>query len=143
MHRPFFPFLAALTAVPLAVASAQVDESGVPDAPEVESTEEFMGSLSGNTDFGGELRTMKLSEAVALGIENNLDLQVQRFDPLIALQLAFLATMTFWRFRILPVIRHPSTSLLISTIKATKLIVDCLIGMNPRIEWSRSTNRKS
>ncbi len=41
------------------------------------------------------------------------------FDPLIALQLAFLAIVTFWRFRILPVLKHPSSELLINTIKAS------------------------
>ena len=35
------------------------------------------------------------------------------------LLIAFLAIMTFWRFRILPVIKHPSTELLIDTIKAS------------------------
>jgi outer membrane protein TolC len=58
----------------------------VPDAPEVEETQEYESSLAANRNFGGEPMEMQLSEAVARGIENNLNLQVQRFEPLIAFE---------------------------------------------------------
>lgn len=41
------------------------------------------------------------------------------FDPLIALQLALLAIATFWRHRVLPVLREPTFTLIMHTIRAS------------------------
>jgi outer membrane protein TolC len=65
--------------------AAEVDESGFPDAPEVQQTLEYESSLAASR-MGGEPMELHLSDAVAQGIENNLSLQVQRFDPLIAFE---------------------------------------------------------
>ena len=90
MRSRLVQFLAiSITVVPLAAASAQeisVDESGTPDAPEAKATQEFKDSLSANRMFGGDAREMRLAEAVRLGIENNLNLKIQRHDPLIAFE---------------------------------------------------------
>ncbi len=89
MTRAFFVLLALLIAIPQAPATAQttpVDDSGVADPREVRKLEEFEASLSVTRDFGGEPLDMHLSDAVARGIENNLQLQVERFDPLITFE---------------------------------------------------------
>ncbi len=89
MTRAFFVLLALLIAIPQAEAVAQttpVDDSGVADGKEVGELRKFEASLSVTRDFGGEPLDMHLSEAVARGIENNLQLQVERFDPLISFE---------------------------------------------------------
>lgn len=86
MHRSLFALLALWMTVPATAVRAQMDETGIPDAPEAAATREFSESLAANRQFGGDEVLMRLSEAVALAIENNLNLQVQRFDPLIAFE---------------------------------------------------------
>ncbi len=75
--------------VPEGSTEGPVDLSGTPDAEAVEQTEAFEAQMPinrpyGGQEFGGEQMTLRLSDAVAKGIENNLNLQVQRYDPLIA-----------------------------------------------------------
>jgi outer membrane protein len=85
--KPTFLLIVSLIAFPLAAATAQVgpvDDSGVVDEEAAEQVEEFTANLSINRDFGGDPIDMRLSDAVARGIENNLQLQVERFDPLIS-----------------------------------------------------------
>ena len=89
MTRAFFVLLALLIAIPQAEAVAQatpVDDSGVAEGKEVGELRKFEASLSVTRDFGSEPLDMSLSEAVARGIENNLQLQVERFDPLITFE---------------------------------------------------------
>ena len=109
--QPGLPtLLILLTAIPLATATAQEtapaseplqelgtpevtdpalldtprDEMGTPDARAVEEVRAYEESSNLTPEPGAKTLELPLSEAVARGIENNLNLQVQRFDPLIA-----------------------------------------------------------
>ena len=72
--------------VPISRAFAQLTpetELGTSDTEAMDQTETFEGSLAAEKDSGDKIE-LHLSDAVAQGIENNLQLQVDRFDPLIA-----------------------------------------------------------
>ena len=95
MSRPLLALFAALglatLANPPSVAFAQSDAAG--DNLELQSELPPRPSDAAEPSphnplprFGGQMVEMRLAEAVALGIENNLDLQVDRFDPLIAFE---------------------------------------------------------
>ncbi len=76
------------TLVPGSRASAQMspeNELGTSDVEAMDDTEHYEQSLAGERDEdAGDKLPLHLSDAVAQGIENNLQLQVDRFDPLIA-----------------------------------------------------------
>ncbi len=94
-HCPAFPArlarlapVLALALLPAAATAQQpVDETGVPDAQQIEETQQYEDHLGIDIDQPGAQQVrMRLSDAVAKGIENNLNLQVQRYDPLIAFE---------------------------------------------------------